>query len=84
MASPSLLLASLRGPPRPSSGQRGSACAASTWRTCGGAELHVQRGPAARTYVFLPRPDKAHFATPATNVGLGHMDNSTRTRAHSA
>eukprot|EP00969_Alexandrium_andersonii_P268180 11850719-Alexandrium_andersonii.AAC.1 len=40
MASPSLLLGSLPGSLRPSSGQRGSACAASAWRTCGAAELH--------------------------------------------
>eukprot|EP00969_Alexandrium_andersonii_P314767 13905295-Alexandrium_andersonii.AAC.1 len=54
MAPPSLLLGSLRGSPWPSSGQRGSACAASAWRTCGGAELHVQATTTARAYVFCP------------------------------
>eukprot|EP00969_Alexandrium_andersonii_P216135 9546893-Alexandrium_andersonii.AAC.1 len=37
MAKPSLLLGHCE-----SSGQRGSACAASAWRTRGGAELHAQ------------------------------------------
>eukprot|EP00969_Alexandrium_andersonii_P267265 11810996-Alexandrium_andersonii.AAC.1 len=32
MASPALLLGSVRGSPWPSSGQPGSACAASAWR----------------------------------------------------
>eukprot|EP00969_Alexandrium_andersonii_P188037 8308979-Alexandrium_andersonii.AAC.1 len=40
MAKPSLPQAFVPGTPWPSSGQRGSACAASAWRTCGGAELH--------------------------------------------
>eukprot|EP00969_Alexandrium_andersonii_P224229 9902485-Alexandrium_andersonii.AAC.1 len=39
MAMLSLLEAFVRGPPWPSSGQRSSACAASAWRTCGGARL---------------------------------------------
>eukprot|EP00969_Alexandrium_andersonii_P294842 13032414-Alexandrium_andersonii.AAC.1 len=52
MAKPSLMEMFVRGPPWPSAGQRSSACAASAWRTCGGAELHVQCGQAARVYVF--------------------------------
>eukprot|EP00969_Alexandrium_andersonii_P051002 2240567-Alexandrium_andersonii.AAC.1 len=63
MASPSLLLGSLRGSPRPPSGQRGSACEASAWRTCGGAELHARVAPAARgassaPNVFFRAPSK--------------------------
>eukprot|EP00969_Alexandrium_andersonii_P037918 1662670-Alexandrium_andersonii.AAC.1 len=54
MAKPSLLLGPLRGPPLPSSKQRGSACAASAWRACGGAELQVQAAQSARAYVFCP------------------------------
>eukprot|EP00969_Alexandrium_andersonii_P244755 10814859-Alexandrium_andersonii.AAC.1 len=42
MASPSLLLGSLRCSPWPSSGQRGSAFAASGRHTCGGAESRAQ------------------------------------------
>eukprot|EP00969_Alexandrium_andersonii_P026475 1155161-Alexandrium_andersonii.AAC.1 len=42
MASLSFMLGSLRWPPWPSSGRRGSACAAGTERFCGGAKLHVQ------------------------------------------
>eukprot|EP00969_Alexandrium_andersonii_P371480 15479604-Alexandrium_andersonii.AAC.1 len=37
MAKPSLLEAFVRGPPRPSPGERGSARAASAWRTCCGS-----------------------------------------------
>eukprot|EP00969_Alexandrium_andersonii_P191549 8460025-Alexandrium_andersonii.AAC.1 len=54
MAKPSLMEVFVRGPLWPSSGQRGSDCAASAWCTCGGAELHVQRGPAARARVWRP------------------------------
>eukprot|EP00969_Alexandrium_andersonii_P048157 2113352-Alexandrium_andersonii.AAC.1 len=54
MAKPSLLEAFLRGSPWPSPGQRGSACAASAWRTCGGAEVHVQAAPVAHAHVFRP------------------------------
>eukprot|EP00969_Alexandrium_andersonii_P034319 1501196-Alexandrium_andersonii.AAC.1 len=44
MAKPSLLEACVRvqRSPRPSSGQQGAACAASAWRTPGGAKLHGQ------------------------------------------
>eukprot|EP00969_Alexandrium_andersonii_P371302 15479210-Alexandrium_andersonii.AAC.1 len=61
MAKPSLQEAFVRGSPRRPSGQRGSACVASAWRTCGGAELHVQAAQTAHAYVFhperlLPRP----------------------------
>eukprot|EP00969_Alexandrium_andersonii_P097841 4319227-Alexandrium_andersonii.AAC.1 len=62
MASPSLLLGSLRGSPWPSSGQRASACAASAWRTCVGLnctckrpQLHVRTSSAPN--VFFPRLD---------------------------
>eukprot|EP00969_Alexandrium_andersonii_P298697 13204607-Alexandrium_andersonii.AAC.1 len=47
MAKPSLMEVFVRRPPWPSSGQRGSACAANAWCTCGGAEVHAQRSPAA-------------------------------------
>eukprot|EP00969_Alexandrium_andersonii_P313315 13842826-Alexandrium_andersonii.AAC.1 len=50
MASPSVLLGSFRGPPWPSSGQRGSARAASAWRTCCGGSVAREGGPAARAY----------------------------------
>eukprot|EP00969_Alexandrium_andersonii_P076048 3352429-Alexandrium_andersonii.AAC.1 len=39
MAKPLLSLGSLRWSLWSSSGQRGSACAASTWRTCGGGRV---------------------------------------------
>eukprot|EP00969_Alexandrium_andersonii_P064802 2853984-Alexandrium_andersonii.AAC.1 len=42
MASLSLLPGSLRGPPWPSSGQLGSACATSARRARGGTKAHVQ------------------------------------------
>eukprot|EP00969_Alexandrium_andersonii_P110497 4876554-Alexandrium_andersonii.AAC.1 len=54
MASPSLLLGSLQGSPWPSSEQRGSAYAASAWRTCVRAKMHVQAAQTASAYVFLP------------------------------
>eukprot|EP00969_Alexandrium_andersonii_P062356 2746907-Alexandrium_andersonii.AAC.1 len=41
VAKPALLEAFVRGHPWPLSGQCCSACAASAWCTCGGAELHV-------------------------------------------
>eukprot|EP00969_Alexandrium_andersonii_P254386 11243082-Alexandrium_andersonii.AAC.1 len=47
MASPSLPLGSLRGIPWPWSGQRGSACAASAWQTCGGDDIARASGPTA-------------------------------------
>eukprot|EP00969_Alexandrium_andersonii_P174807 7729928-Alexandrium_andersonii.AAC.1 len=42
---PSLLQGSLWWCPLQPSGQRGSACTASAWRTCGGAKLHMQAAP---------------------------------------
>eukprot|EP00969_Alexandrium_andersonii_P016971 743346-Alexandrium_andersonii.AAC.1 len=39
---PSLPEAFVQGSLWPPSGQRGSACTASAWRTCGGADYHVQ------------------------------------------
>eukprot|EP00969_Alexandrium_andersonii_P359616 15453597-Alexandrium_andersonii.AAC.1 len=54
MDSPSLSWVSLRGSPWPSSGHRGSEHATSAWRTCGGAEVHVQAAKTARAYVFRP------------------------------
>eukprot|EP00969_Alexandrium_andersonii_P257507 11385322-Alexandrium_andersonii.AAC.1 len=47
MAMPSLLRVFVRWFPWPSSGQRNSACAASAWRTCGGAEARVQAAQTA-------------------------------------
>eukprot|EP00969_Alexandrium_andersonii_P099312 4380670-Alexandrium_andersonii.AAC.1 len=44
LASPSLLLRSLRLSPRPSLGHWGSVCAASAWRTRGGGR-NCARGP---------------------------------------
>eukprot|EP00969_Alexandrium_andersonii_P352955 15438798-Alexandrium_andersonii.AAC.1 len=47
MAKPSLLEALVRGSPWPTSGRRGSAWAASAWRTCRGATFALAGGPVA-------------------------------------
>eukprot|EP00969_Alexandrium_andersonii_P185090 8176727-Alexandrium_andersonii.AAC.1 len=54
MAEPSLLEALVRGYQWPPSGQRGSACVASAWCACVGAEIVRAHGPAARAHVRSP------------------------------
>eukprot|EP00969_Alexandrium_andersonii_P343315 15174757-Alexandrium_andersonii.AAC.1 len=63
MASPSFLLGSLRCSPWPSSGQRGSACAASVWCRSGGADLHVQSA-LLRVRAWTAQNTNAHAPSP--------------------
>eukprot|EP00969_Alexandrium_andersonii_P239628 10578223-Alexandrium_andersonii.AAC.1 len=51
LAKPSLLDAFAQGPPRPWSAQRGSACAASAWRTIRAGDIARASSPIARTCV---------------------------------
>eukprot|EP00969_Alexandrium_andersonii_P027483 1199215-Alexandrium_andersonii.AAC.1 len=67
MVKPSFLGAFVRMSPWSSLGQWVAACAASDWRTRGGAGLHVQAAQTAHVHVF--RPERLFRASREQHVG---------------